>query len=66
MSLMKFILLFILFYLVYKLVKLFIVNFRLGAGSSNLNKESKPKSKFEDVEEAKFTEIESKEKKPQK
>jgi hypothetical protein len=47
-------------------VKLFIVNFRLGAGSSNLHKENKPKSRFEDVEEAKFTEIEAKEKKPQK
>ncbi len=64
---MKLILLFILFYLVFKLVQLFIVNFRLGAGkNNNYHKENRSKSKYEDVEETDFTEIESKEKKPQK
>lgn len=64
---LRFILLLILFYVVYKVVKIFIVNFRLGVKSnSNFQRENKPKSKYENVEEAKFTEIESKEKTPKK
>lgn len=67
MSLIRFILLFILFYIVFKMVKLFIMNFRLGRkNNNNFQKESEPKSKFEDVEEAKFTEIETKQPNPKK
>lgn len=49
------------------MVKSFVMNFRLGAKSNNnFHKESKPKSKYKDIEEADFTEIESKEKNPKK
>jgi Na+-transporting methylmalonyl-CoA/oxaloacetate decarboxylase gamma subunit len=63
MSLLRFILLFILFYVIYRMIKLFIRYFRLGARSNNnFQKGSKSKSKYENVEEAEFTEIKTKEK----
>jgi hypothetical protein len=64
---LRFILLLILFFVIYKVIKIFIVNFRLGAKSNNnFKKESKPKSKYDNVEEAEFTEIETKEKNQKK
>ncbi len=61
MSLLRLLLLFVVFYVLYKMIKLFIVNFRLGAKSgNNFNREPKTKSKYENVEEAEFTEIETK------
>lgn len=61
MSLLRLLLLFVLFYVFYKMIKLFIVNFKIGAKSgNNFNRGTKTKSKFEDVEEAEFTEIEMK------
>jgi hypothetical protein len=63
MSFLRFILLFILFYAIFKVVKLFVLNFRLGAKSNNnFQRENRHKSKYDDVEEAEFTEIETKEK----
>ena len=45
------------------MIKLFIRYFRLGARSNNnFQKGSKSKSKYENVEEAEFTEIKTKEK----
>jgi len=57
MSLIRFLLIFILFYIVYRVIKLFIANFRIGAGNNNIHGNGKPKSKYENIEEAKFTEI---------
>jgi len=58
MSLIRLILFFVLFYVIYYVLKLFIVNFRLGAKKKgNFQKEKKPESRFENVEEADFTEI---------
>jgi len=64
---LRFILLLILFFVIYKVIKIFIVNFRLGAKSNdNFQKKNKPKSKYDNVEEADFTEIETKEKNQKK
>ena len=61
MSLLRLVLLFVLFYVLYKMIKLFILNFKIGAKSDkNFNKDPKSQSKYKDVEEAEFTEIETK------
>ncbi len=61
MSLIRLILFFILFYAVYHILKLFIVNFRIGAAKkADFQKKNKPESKYENVEEAEFKEIKKK------
>ena len=61
MSFIRLVLFFILFYVVYLVVKLFIVNFRIGTrGGKNFGSKQKPESKYDDVEEADFTEIKKK------
>ncbi len=61
MSLIRLILFFVLFYVIYYILKLFIVNFRLGAKNKrDFQREKKPESKYEDVEEAEFREIKKK------
>ena len=62
----RFILFFILFYVVFRLIRLFIVNFKLGSKrNDNIRNQNgsnkKQHSKYDNVEEADFTEIESKE-----
>lgn len=58
MSLIRLILFFVLFYVIYHVIKLFIVNFRLGSkNKSNFQREKKPEGKYDNVEEAEFTEI---------
>jgi hypothetical protein len=57
---------FVLIYVVFRLIRVFIANFKLGAKrGDNIDKDIKPNStsrnKYENVEEADFTEIESKE-----
>lgn len=61
MSFIRIILLFLLIYVVYHVVRLFIVNFRIGVNNKeNLQSDQKPESKYENVEEAEFTEIKKK------
>jgi hypothetical protein len=61
MSFIRLILFFLLIYVVYHVVKLFIVNFRIGANNKeNFQSKKKPESKYESVEEAEFTEIKKK------
>ena len=61
MSFLRLILFFILFYVVYLVIKLFIVNFRIGnRNRGNFKRKEKPESKYENVEEAEFTEIKKK------
>ena len=58
MSLIRLILFFVLFYVIYHVIKLFIVNFRVGSKNKrNFEREKKPESKYDNVEEAQFTEI---------
>ena len=58
MSLLRLILFFVLFYVIYHIIKLFIVNFRIGSkNKGNFQKEKRPESKYDNVEEADFTEI---------
>ncbi len=67
MSFMRLVLFFILFYAVYYIIKLFIINFRIGARKKDkFQTENRQNSKYENVEEAEFTEIESKEKNDKK
>ncbi len=61
MSMIRFILFFVLFFVIYYVLKIFIANFRLGAKNrGDFKRERKPESKYENVEEAEFTEIKKK------
>ncbi len=67
MSLIRLILFFVLFYAVYHILKLFIVNFRIGAKKKgDFQNKSKPESKYENVEEAEFKEIKKKDENSEK
>ena len=67
MSLLRLILLFVLFYVIYHVIKLFIVNFRIGSKNrGNFQKDRKAESKYENVEEARFTEIKKEDEKTKK
>jgi hypothetical protein len=58
MSFFRLILFFVLFYVIYYVLKLFIANVRLGAkNKGDFQREKKSQSKYENVEEAEFTEI---------
>ncbi len=58
---LRFILFFVLFFIIYSLLKLFIANFRLRAkNKGDFRRERKPEDKYENVEEAEFTEIKKK------
>jgi hypothetical protein len=64
---MRLILFFILFYVIYHLARLFIVNFRIGAkNKGNFQRDKKPESKYNNVEEAEFTEIKKKDENTEK
>jgi hypothetical protein len=61
MSMFRLILFFVLFYVIYFVLKLFITNFRLGSkNKGGFKKDRKPESKYDNVEEAEFTEIKKK------
>lgn len=67
MSLLRLILFFILFYVIYHVIKLFIVYFRIGSrNKGNFQKDRKSESKYENVEEAQFTEIKKEDDKTKK
>ncbi|HEX9250760.1 MAG TPA: hypothetical protein VF870_00885 [Ignavibacteriaceae bacterium] len=55
---LRFILYFIIFFILFRLLKSVISNFAKGRNSPAIkNEPQKKKSKFEDVEDAKYTEI---------
>lgn len=67
MNMFRFILLFVLFYLVYYIIRIFIVNYRIGGqGKGNIHAKKKPESKYDNIEEAEFTEIKKKDENSEK
>ncbi len=67
MSLLRLILFLVLFYIIYHIARLFIVNFRIGTKSKGkFQRDKKPESKYDNIEEADFTEIKKKDENTEK